>query len=279
MSRGVRRDAVDRRSHARRPAPRAQLIAVPLRPNARPDWDNRVTGLLIDSSPVGLGIDLTFNGAIRSTQMIVGVSYADQPMQYAGFNIRNSSVAGPGRLRVGGLMGGLPGELLRDENLTPTLQPQTMSYRMGFPEDLLEAWAEVGVLEQTLHDRVQLCPRCHGLPTFRNGCRNCGSSRTVNDRLIHHFACAFVGLVGDFETPAGLVCPKCRARGLVIGADYEYLNGPYRCEECEWGATELEHVGQCLRCRLRFPVHQAFELHLRGYRVRRLDPLALLQAA
>ena len=97
-------------------------------------------------------------------------------------------------------------------------------------------------------------------------------------RLIHHFACAHVGPICDFETSEGLVCPKCRRRRLVVGSDFEYQAGASRCLDCHWSGSELEQVGQCLRCAFRFAGRQAQSLEMIGYHVHRLDPLAFIAA-
>src|SRR5204863_524990 len=81
---------------------------------------------------------------------------------------------------------------------------------------LLEKWVEVGVLTPVLWDRIQVCPRCHGMPRYRKGCRSCGSVKVTNERLIHHFACAHVAPVSDFEKSGELVCPKCRMRRMIV---------------------------------------------------------------
>jgi len=160
----------------------------------------------------------------------------------------------------------------------PAFRPNTMEFALGQPEEVLRKWAEIGILQPKVVDRVQLCPQCRGLPTFRRGCRHCGSVQVANDRLIHHFACAHVGLAADFETPSGLRCPKCRTRSLIVAADFDHLVGPYRCHGCHWSDSELEQVGQCLRCQFRFPCSQATEIDLVGYQVNRLDSLPLQPA-
>jgi hypothetical protein len=154
-----------------------------------------------------------------------------------------------------------------------------MEFATGVPEETLAKWAAIGVLQPVLQDRVQLCPKCHGLPTFRQGCSMCGSSHVTRDQLIHHYACAHVGFASDFEARGELMCPKCRTRRLIIGADYEYCPGSYRCLGCHWSDAELQQVAQCLRCEFRFPAHQAYEQQLRGYRAHRLDLLALVPAS
>jgi hypothetical protein len=94
--------------------------------------------------------------------------------------------------------------------------------------------------------------------------------------MIHHFACAHVGPVADFETPQGLVCPKCRTRHIIVGADFEYLTGQYRCLDCGTSDTELEAIGHCLRCGLRFPGYQSAIHEIKAFHARRLDPLDLV---
>jgi hypothetical protein len=183
-----------------------------------------------------------------------------------------------GRLRIGGRFAPPEEDLLRWENLLPTLQPSTYHFQTGLPSETLHKWVQIGVFQPFLADRQLLCPRCHALPTFRRGCRHCGSVHIANHQLIHHFACAHVGFTQDFYQGGVIICPKCRTHNLVVGADFEYLQGPYRCLDCNWSDTELETVGYCLACQWRFALHQAWEEELIGYHVNRLEPLALIGA-
>src|SRR5262249_53790826 len=154
--------------------------------------------------------------------MVVIVQGPTQPLGCAGLEARHTRRVAPGRIEMGGSFGGLGHEILRPENLVPTFHPPTLELSLGLPTELLERWERIGVLSSYLYDRVELCPQCHALPTFRQGCPRCGAARLTNERLIHHFACAHVGLVADFEVDGELVCPKCRTRQLVVGADYDY---------------------------------------------------------
>jgi ribosomal protein L40E len=210
---------------------------------------------------------------------MVGVECPDGTLCYAGMEVCHTSQRDPGRLRVGGRLGGR-GEQILDAACHPTVFDST-SIRLSRPvsEDVLQAWCEVEVLTPVVLDSVQVCPRCRALPTFRPGCRSCGSGRVVGEQLIHHFACAYVAPIADFERPEGLVCPKCRARKLVVGSDYEYQIGATRCPDCQWHGAEPQQVGQCLMCHFRFPGGQALRLELKGYHVHRLDPLAFIAAS
>ncbi|MCX7420999.1 MAG: hypothetical protein NT013_15865 [Planctomycetia bacterium] len=118
---------------------------------------------------------------------------------------------------------------------------------------------EQGGRSDVLLDRVWVCPQCHALPSFRPACPCCGSARVERDSLMHHFACAYIGQVSEFRVTSegGLACPKCCAQRLIVGTDCESLYGPNRCNDCDWSPQELEIIGHCLKCGLRFPAHQA----------------------
>ena len=156
----------------------------------------------------------------------------------------------------------------------PMFDNETMEFSYRIPPSILREWERQGVLESVWLDCVQLCPRCHGPPTFRFGCNCCGSGRVRREQMIHHFTCGYVGAAADFERGEELVCPKCRRRGLIVGADFEYSEGPHRCLDCAWSGFELEHIAHCLRCGFRFPSRQAFVQDLIGYHARRLGALA-----
>jgi hypothetical protein len=255
---------------------RRSLIGVPVMPDGRPYPGRPITGVVADVSRGGLGLELEAREWRPATELVVGVESASGAFQFAGVRVCYKGALSADRLKVGCEFGGFGQQLLQANTLAPQFVVESLAFAARFPQDLLDAWCAVGVLTAILTDRVQLCPKCHALPTFRPGCRQCGSADVGNDQLIHHYACAHVGRVSDFQTPSGLICPKCRTRHLIVSSDYEYVTGPYHCRQCQWSDTELEQVAHCLRCGVRFPSHQAYLQDLRDYRVDRLDPLALL---
>jgi Thaumarchaeal output domain 1 len=255
---------------------RRPLIGVPVMPDGRPYPGRPISGMVADVSRGGLGLEFEAREWRPAIELVVGVETPNGPFRFAGVRVRYKGTVSGDRLKVGCEFGGFGQQLLQADTLAPRFVAELQVFAAPFPTDLLDAWCAVGVLKVILTDRVQLCPQCHALPTFRPGCRRCGSANVANDQLIHHYACAHVGRVSDFQTPAGLVCPKCRTRHLIVSSDYEYVTGPYQCRQCQWSDTELEQVAQCLRCGVRFPGHQAYLQDLRDYRADRLDPLALL---
>jgi Thaumarchaeal output domain 1 len=268
---------------------RRTVVATPLLADGAPDLANRFTGFTTDISVEGIGLEFRQtatmtsgrhvrgrNLSLQTLGLVLNLAGEHQKPACLGIEIADTPDFSQEVCHFGGQFTGFADNLLKSENLTPRLNSRYWQFEMAYPEAVLQQWVQLGVLETVLWDRVQLCPRCQGLPTFRGGCNACGSARLTNDRLIHHFACAHVDLIAAFENQNELFCPKCRTRRLIIGADYEYLTGPFRCQDCHWTGTEREQVAQCLRCKLRFPAHQSHELELKGYRANRLDPLALL---
>jgi hypothetical protein len=253
------------------------VVLVPVLADGSPDWENRRKAVTRDVGPAGIGLECP---AVEweTTALVLLGRLPDRSQAVLGLEVRNRRAVSPGVLRVGCAVGGFAEEILRAENLVPRFRPESLGFATHFPDEVLARWASTGVLQPVWLDRVLVCPRCQAVPTFRQGCGHCGAAWTTNDNLIHHFACAHVGPAEEFERGGELVCPKCRARRLVIGADYENLTGPHRCRNCGWSDGELEQVAQCLRCGNRYPAGQSRVLDLRGYRAQRLDPLALCTA-
>ncbi len=255
------------------------LIAIPLRGDGRPDDAHRVEGTVQDVSVRGIGALLAANtDSGLSDGLLIGVREPNGEYRYAGVELKHLGRSDETGVAVGGEFGGHIQEVLETGTITPVFRPDRMEFAFDFAAPLLESLEYLGVLQEMVIDQIQLCPKCQGFPTFRQGCRKCGSARVATDRLIHHFPCAHVGPVADFETAEGLVCPKCRTRHLVAGADYEYLTGQYHCRDCHANDTELEQIGHCLRCGFRFPGYQSTVQDVKGFHAHRLDPLALLPA-
>jgi len=60
---------------------------------------------------------------------------------------------------------------------------------------------------------------------------------------------------------------------LIVGSDFEYLTGPYRCLDCQWSAAELEHIAHCLACNYRFPASESVVENLVAYHSRGDAPM------
>jgi hypothetical protein len=176
------------------------LVAVPVLLDGSPDWEHRLQGAIRDFTHGGIDLVLDTPFDLPSRALVLVLPSADGAGPCLGleaYAMHRENANSP--LEVGGRCGGLADTILRPENLTPRFHPELLTFSLGLPENLLRKWAAIGVLQPYLVDRVQLCPQCHGLPTFRQGCANCGSVQISQEQFLHHFACAHVGLVRVFR--------------------------------------------------------------------------------
>jgi len=231
-------------------------------------------------------VDISLNGMVVLAQQdsdlvpdicLVGVECPDGMYRYATVEWRYRRLALPA-IQFGGRFLRRVDDPLHASRLTPRFDPQQLRFTTALDAAVLQEWVARGILRPQVVDRIKVCPHCEALPTFREGCPQCGSALTETSQVIHHFACAHVAPATEFDGDS-LTCPKCRAQKLVVGADFEYLSGPQSCRECDWNDATLSLIGECLRCGHRFAGDQAHEKEVFEYHVDRLDPLALIDRA
>ena len=249
-------------------------IAIPIAPDLTPDQSVRAEGFTIDVSESGIGFDVGELEQLPSELLLAGIEGDDGTLYFATVEVRNWAPQ-QGRMHVGAKFVTGERDLLRPENLTPTYRPDTHEFAPLLPMDTLHQWASLGILRPVLVDRIFVCPKCEGMSTFRSGCRSCGSIHVASHQLIHHFECSYLGRISEFESDGTVTCPKCGVEGIVGSDEFERLNGPCHCLECNWSDTNTEVVGQCMRCNWHFPLKNASERELIGYHVNRLDPQTL----
>ena len=253
------------------------LLGFRLLANGDLDQSTRFEGTSIDLSSSGIAFEVAADALSDSDSLLVGLLDNNGTYNFAVMTVtyQQPKHASPNQ-RVGGFFGGVAQQLLQSKNRLPTFDSENSCFRTPNQHAAFRSWIDAGVLRERLLDKVTVCPQCQSIPTFRRACEGCKSARVTNDKLIHHFACGHVGHVAEFEREDELTCPKCLTRQLIVGSDYEFLIGPYRCEDCGWCNSELLSVGHCLRCNYRFDMCQAHELELYSYDVKRMDPLALV---
>jgi DNA-binding NarL/FixJ family response regulator len=168
-------------------------------------------------------------------------------------------------------------DLLHPSNIVPKLDSTSVKFGPSVSSEALNQWASLGIIRPMILDRVLVCPHCQGVPTFREGCVSCGSTRTVSTQMMRHRACSHVAPFDDFLSEHKVDCPNCSETNLVAGIDLDYVDGPYRCLDCEWNDSETTMVGQCLSCKERFLTPDALQLELIGYSCNRLKTDAIFR--
>ena len=244
------------------------------------DRSRQVTGSSQEISESGISVAIPNSQAASfhtAQPLLLGLHLEGQGAGWSGIIVRRVERQDETTL-IGADFGGPANDVLAGGTLVPNFDHSRLAFTLPAAPAVYDNWAAAGVMQKVLLDKAMVCPRCGALPTFRNACRKCGSGRVTNDRMIHHFACAHVDFVEEFEAGDGeLVCPKCRVKKLVVGSDFEFLIGEYRCQSCAWRDSDIQLYGHCLRCNNRFASHQAREQELHQYHVHRLDALAVTQ--
>jgi len=253
------------------------IIVVPVRYNNMPDELDSGEAMLVDLSAGGLAFQAPKAVPLTSHHCVVGIEADDGQFDYAVVEVRNTQLI-PNGMRVGGKFATDENNLLGKANLMPTFDPRSGRLATRLPSHVLDQWAELGIVRPVLLDRVFVCPECHALATFGNGCRWCGSTQLTTQQHIRHFGCGYVGSVSEFGSGDMIVCPDCHAEDLMEGADFKLLDGSLQCSRCGDTNAELAPVGSCLHCNVRFPMIEAAEENLIGYQTNRLDPQAHLDS-
>jgi hypothetical protein len=255
------------------------VVIIPVREDTGPDWNGRRMGVTVELDAEHVVFDIDGDDALVTRGAVMGLERDNGRLEYAAVEILAQTRESTVRFRVEGRWGGLASWVLSADCLSPKLSTECLEYQPPRLGPVVDEWVRAGVLLPVLMDRVSVCPRCGALPTFRPGCPRCGSARSSQGRMIHHFACAHVGPADEFESTVGLKCPKCRMGPLVVGTDFEHELGPHTCTDCHWQGGEPEWLGQCVRCSHRFPASESSLVDLVGYDVPRLDLVALLAGA
>ena len=214
---------------------------------------------------------------LPSELLLAGIEGDDGVLYFATVQVQHWTPKA-GRLHVGAQFAPAERELLRDDNLIPSLQSDTHRFATGLPTATLMKWADLGILRPVLVDRIYVCPKCESMPTFRKGCRSCGSIHIASQPLILHADCAYLGTISEFDREGRIVCPKCGMLEMPERGGFARHNGPCRCLDCNWSDAETEVVGQCLSCSWHFPLTNASERDLIGYQANRLDPRLFFDA-
>jgi hypothetical protein len=247
-------------------------VAIPINPDLTPDRSVRVEGFTIDVSKSGVGFEIGHLSDLPSELLLAGIEGDDGVLYFATVQVQHWTPKA-GRLHVGAQFAPAERELLRDDNLIPSLRSDTHRFATGLPTATLIKWAELGILHPVLVDRIYVCPKCDGMPIFRKGCRSCGSIHIASQPLmILHADCAYLGAISEFDRDGRIVCPQCGMPEPAEDGGFERHNGSYRCLDCNRSDAETEVVGQCLSCRGHFPLKNAAERDLIGYHANRLDP-------
>lgn len=255
------------------------VVCFPILASHEIDVSCSMVGIALDIGVSGIKVLIDSAQPHKGLEMLIGIEQQNGEYQFCSGVVISSRKFGASGFEAGIQFRGYIHEVLQSDQIFPVLDRADMKFVLPYPEPVLASLCKVGAALSMPLDSVTLCPNCHGIPTFRQGCSLCLSSNVRASRMIHHFACAHVDFVENFEEEDGLCCQKCRTRRLIVGSDYEYLDGPNMCYDCGQASLEKIQIGHCLSCEFRFPAESAYIMEIVGYRVNKLDLLGFINTA
>jgi GGDEF domain-containing protein len=116
---------------------------------------------------------------------------------------------------------------------------------------ILNIAEQEGLFQSEFHERVYLCNNCNGgYLNYREVCPKCNSSDSKSQDLVHHFPCAYVGPIEDFQNKIDdqLDCPKCNKTLRHIGVDYDKPSVLYTCNSCHHRFQDYYTKAKCTTC-------------------------------
>ncbi|MEO1263204.1 MAG: hypothetical protein AAFZ15_30620 [Bacteroidota bacterium] len=119
-------------------------------------------------------------------------------------------------------------------------------------------------------EKLHLCPNCgSNHQTLRATCKKCGSVDLLEEDLVHHFPCAYIGPISDFETKDGngLHCPKCDKSLRHIGNDYDKPSSIYNCNSCHHTFQQSDFKSLCVDCGANNDIHALEEWDIRQLQI------------
>ena len=252
------------------------VVCFPVLESREVSSSDSIVGVVADISTNGTKLILDGIQPNLGFELVIGIEQRNGSYQYCAGTVASTRKTSPSTCEVGVEFRGYMYEVFESEMIYPVLDSPSMKYAFPYPDSVMASICKIGGAVTIGLDSVMVCPTCRGLPTVRYGCAHCLSTNVDASKMIHHFACAHVDFVERFDQGDELMCEKCRTRGMIVGSDYEYLDGPNTCSDCGESCLEKILIGHCMGCESRFDFASAEEVEIFGYRVNKLDILVLL---
>jgi DNA-directed RNA polymerase subunit RPC12/RpoP len=137
--------------------------------------------------------------------------------------------------------------------------------------DIFKHGEEEGLFSSEFVEIVYLCNTCsNGYLNYREVCPRCSSSDLLQEDLIHHFRCAYVGPQKDYISQYDkneLQCPKCDKYLKHIGIDYDKPSVVYSCNNCDQVFQDMQVYANCFHCHSNVEVENLLKREIRRYEV------------
>ena len=133
---------------------------------------------------------------------------------------------------------------------------------------ILKLGEKQGWFNTKVVDKLHLCPECDSAHhNLRACCPKCFSVDIVEEDLVHHFPCAHIAPMSDFQKKGndGLHCPKCDKSLRHIGNDYDKPSAIFNCHSCHHTFQQPEFRALCIECETEVSLEKLKETVISNY--------------
>jgi hypothetical protein len=131
---------------------------------------------------------------------------------------------------------------------------------------LLQKMADIGIVEESLFERILYCPRC-STPSdvyLRFKCTQCGSIDISISRMIEHLACGTIHQESAFRVGKSLICPTCK-KLLERDEEYRLIGVVCSCNVCKAHFEDPVQSFFCRKCNGDFDLPRAMIIDVYAY--------------
>ena len=133
-------------------------------------------------------------------------------------------------------------------------------------QPLLQRMADMGMLTESMFERVVSCPTC-GVPSNvfqRFKCTQCGSIDNSINRMMEHLQCGTIHQESVFRVGKNLICPTCKK--LLQGAgEYRVIGVVCSCNSCHAHFEDPAESFFCRKCGNDFSLPKAIIVDVQSY--------------
>jgi hypothetical protein len=133
-------------------------------------------------------------------------------------------------------------------------------------QPLLQRMADMGMLTQSMFERIISCPIC-GVPSnvyLRFKCTQCGSIDISINRMIEHLQCGTIHQENVFRVGKSLICPTCK-KLLQDPGEYRVIGVVCSCNNCHAHFEDPSESFFCRKCNSDFTLPKAIVADVHSY--------------
>jgi hypothetical protein len=140
--------------------------------------------------------------------------------------------------------------------------------RVAVDRALLQRMADTGILNETLFEKILLCPNCASPSDVfvRFKCPQCGSIDISINRMMEHIQCGTIHQETAFRVGKAMACPTCK-KPIQKPEESRLIGLVCSCKACGAHFEDPAQSNHCRRCKIEFGLSTAIVLDVQTYNI------------